>query len=247
MNTENIEKALLGFDDESQTAELAAVAARTSISLTPVNKIALNNFAAQSVQKAVIEKNLTKGQGLLTAQSPNLELETRKNWAGGKIMFADVAKYIRRPITLAAGMVDLFQDTVVKEVGICNISKGRFDDGENIMLERIELGYDRGSGITEKTAQFAPVTNTDDAALFNGELEVVVGGRSILRIPVSSIRDPKKDVVGSLANGFNLNALKLIKEKEEIQVRIHFAGTMASTTNADIIEVKFIGDSTKLR
>jgi hypothetical protein len=39
----------------------------------------------------------------------------------------------------------------------------------------------------------------------------------------------------------------LIKEKEEIQVRIHFAGTMASQANADIIEVKFVGDSTKLR
>jgi len=245
MNT--IEKALLGFEDESESVELGALVRKTGIALTPVNKVALNTFAAQNVQKAIVEKNLTKGQGLLTAQSENLELETKKNWAAGRIMFTDVAKYIRRPITLAAGMVDLFQDNVVKEVGICNISKARLDDGENIMLERIELGYDRGSGIAEKTAQYAPITNTDDPALFNAELELVVGGRSILRIPVSSIRDPKKDVVGSLANGFNLNAPKLIKEKEEIQVRIHFAGTMASSSNADIIEVKFIGDSTKLR
>lgn len=245
MNQENIEKALLGLEDESESTELGAVLRKMNVPLTPANKIAMNQFAAQTVQKNIIQKNLTKGQGLMVAQASNLELETRKNWNAGRISFTDAEKYIRRDISLAAGMVDMFEDSVSKEVGVTNVSKGRLEDGENLMLERIELNFDRGTGITTKTADLAPITNADDNALFNGEIEVMAGGKSIIRVPASSFCVPKAD--GSPANGFNLKAPKLIKEKEEIQVRIHFAGTMASSSDKDIIEVKLIGDSTKLR
>ena len=258
MDTENIDKALLGFDDESESPELAGLGAAIGIKFNQLHRVAANKFAAAKTAKALIQSNLTKGQTLLTAQSQNLEIETRKNWAAGKIMFADVVKYIRRPITNAAGMVDLFQDIVAKEVGISNISKGRLDDGENLMLERIELEYDMPVTVindvdpysaTIKKSDFAPISIlTTDPALMNGELEVVIGGRSMLRIPVASICEPKKDVVGSLANGFNFKAPKLIKEKEEIQVRIHFAGAMVATAlHSQVVTVKFIGDSTKLR
>ncbi len=245
MNQENIEKALLGFEDETESAELGAVLRKMSIPSTPANKIALNQFASQAIQKNILEKNLTKGQSLIIKQAENLELETRKNWNAGRVSFTDAEKYIRRDISLSAGMVDMFEDSVSKEVGVTNVSKGRLEDGENLMLERIEVNYDRGTGITTKTADFAPVTNTDDNALYNGELEVMSGGKSIVRIPVSSFCVPKTQ--GSPANGFNLKAPKLIKEKEEIQVRIHFAGTMNTGSDKDIIEVKLIGDSTKIR
>jgi len=245
MNQENIEKALLGLDDENESTELGLVLRKMNVPATPANKIAMNQFAAQTIQKNIIEKNLTKGQGLIVAQAENLELETRKNWKAGRVSFTDTEKYIRKDISLAAGMVDMFEDSVSKEVGVTNVSKGRLEDGENLMLERIEVNFDRGAGITTKTADLAPVTNADDNALYNGELEIMAGGKSIIRVPVSSFCIPK--VQGSPANGFNLKAPKLIKEKEEIQVRIHFAGTMATSTDKDIIEVKLIGDSTKLR
>ena len=42
--------------------------------------------------------------------------------------------------------------------------------------------------------------------------------------------------------------IREIKEKEEIQVRIHFAGAMVATAlHSQVVTVKFIGDSTKLR
>ena len=253
MNEENIDKALLGFDDESESPELAGLGTAIGMKFAAVQRAAINKFAAVKTKTAIIKSNMTKGQALLTAQSSNLDMETRKNWAAGKIMFTDVVKYIRKDVTGLAGMVDVFVDSITKEVGITNISKARFEDGENMMLERIELEYAKfltpGAGIVAvKVGQYAPIVNTDDSALINGELEVIIGGKSFLRIPVSSICEPKKYVVGSLANGFNFKAPKLIKEKEEIQVRIHFAGTMvAGVGNTQAINVKLIGDSTKLR
>ena len=247
MNQENIEKALLGFDDESESVELGAVLKKMNIPSSPVNKAALNKFAAQSIKRNIVQKNLTKGQGLLYAQASNLELETRKNWDAGRISFTDAEKYIRKDISLGAGMVDLFEDSVAKEVGTTNISKGRLDDGENLMLERVEVSFDRGTGITTKTADFAPVDNTVDNALFNGELEIISGGKTIIRIPLNSFNIPRE--LGCPANGFNLKSPKLIKEKEEIQARIHFPSGIAMTSGSDkdIIEVKFIGTATKIR
>lgn len=216
-----------------------------------VQKIAPDKVAEISkiVAKAFVNSTMTDGQKHLAAKAKLLSQEAQSKLANGQMEFTSLVKYIRRDISLLAGNFNVFEESVDKETGVSNFSKARLSPSENMMLERIELNFDRGTGITTKTADLAPIANTDDNALYNGEVEIQANGRVIANIPVNSFNMPPRGVQGVAGNcnGYNLSAPKLIKEDEDIQIVIKFAGTMATSTDKDIVEFKLIGDGVKVR
>jgi hypothetical protein len=223
---------LLGLE-----AEINKVAPAAAASIMPL------------IKESLIKTTLTDGQKLIAAKSDQLSSDAQRKLENGQLEYTDLVKFIRRDITSQASNFNVFEESVDKEHGVSNFSKARLAAGENLMLERIELSYDRGSAITAKTADLAPVGNSDDNALYNGEISVYAGGKLLLNVPINAMNQPPKGVQGLTANcnGFNLKAPKLIKDNDEIQITIHFAGTMNSGGDKDIVEVKLIGDGIKSR
>jgi hypothetical protein len=217
--------------------------------VSKVNDPAAVKAVNEQTKVILAESVLTPAHKLLIAKSNELEPSTLKKWENNGIEFFDAVKYVRKDVSLLAGSIDIFTDSLDKEPGITNFTKARLDSNENLMLERIELNYDRGTGITTKTADLAPIVSSDDNAIFNGEVEIQVGGKTIAKIPVSSFSDAPKgqNAVEKKCNGFNLSSPKLIKEGEEIQIRLITVGTIASSSDKDIIEFKLLGAATRSR
>ncbi len=236
---------LLGIESEIQEdQELEGLGRR--FNFNAAQRSAIRTYGRKRATRAYRRRGVTKGQSLLVAKAKkNFTADTVKGLKTGVIKFRDGIHYVRVDITGAGGVHEVFTDSLDKVTGITSISKGKLPEGENMMVRRFELNYDSADAITEKTADLAPLTAGDDNALFNGEIEVRIGQRSVFRQPVNRFLQPDKKIVGSPANGVNLDAPILIKEKEDIQVLFHFAGTMTVVaTNKEIAEIVFVGDAT---
>ena len=196
-----------------------------------------------AIRKMPVRSTVTKGQALLFSKRSKLNTSTREAIKNGEVKFRDLLFYIRRNITAEAGMTDTIEAKIDKEAGVTNLEKGMLPAKVNMMLSRVEINFDQASDITEKTADLDPLTSSDDNAIYNGELELLVGSRTIFRLPVNSFVHPDRRSPEGPKNGFNLSAPVLIKENENIQARFHLVGTLpASSTANSIVEVKLIGD-----
>lgn len=221
--------------------ELGAVALVNKGVITAAQKPAVQQQIQKAVAQTTAAKFMTKDQALMAAQIENLPEETKARWKAGALRYKDSVKYVKRMITSANSMFEVFNDTLDKVIGITNLSKQKLDVGEVLNIRRIELQYDNGAGITEKTAKYAPLTASDDAALLNAEVELKIGGVSMIKIPANSFVQPDSSAIGSPANGFNLKAPILVDDKQEIQIYIHFPQAMTSNATNDAIEFKLIG------
>lgn len=237
--------------EESANAMLGAVAAQemaTKVGLTSTQAEAVKNVIQQATTAVAASKFMTKDQALLAANASKLSQEIQKRWAEGRVRYYDPIKYVRKVITSANGIVEIFTDALDKVVGITNISKGKLDEGEAMNIRRIELMYDNGAGITEKTADFAPLAATDDNAVLNGEVELKISGLTVLKLPANSFTQPDRTVQGSQANGVNLNAPIPVSDKDDIQILMHFPQVVTSGGGtADVIEFKIVGAGIKPR
>lgn len=239
-----LEKAGAFMLGEIQVAELVkngVITASQSAEVKKAISLVANGVAAS--------KFMTKEQALLIANKDRLPDSTVSKLEKGDLRFVDIVKYVNKAITAGAGIVEVFTDGLDKEVGISNISKGKLDKGENMVLRRVELMYDNiAAGATTKTADYAPLAATDDNALLNGEIELKIAGTSVMKVPTNSFTQPDRKVVGSQANGFNLDAPILITEDDDIQILINFAGTMTSAGGTlDFTQFKLIGAASRPR
>jgi len=240
---------LLGIDDElEEDLDLEGLGRRYGMSQRL--KKGVKRYGNRKARKAMVKRNITKGQASLTAKVKTLDTDTRKKWKEGTLQFDDGVFFVRKDITDASGIVEVFTDALDKATGITNISKGKLPEFVNLALERVELRYDVLATANQALTVFdyLPLAETDDPALMNGELEMLVEGKPIFKILVNKFLEPDKKVVGSPACGFNFKAVKHIREARDIQFRIHFAGTMTNAgTDTHAIEITLKGDATKPR
>ncbi|MCK4661348.1 MAG: hypothetical protein KAT68_00670 [Bacteroidales bacterium] len=241
---------LLGINDvdsEEELTELEGLEGRRRFS-----RGAMRRYAGKRVRKAVQKKYVTKGQVSIASNFGELSKQTQALMKQGKIQYGDEPFYIRKAISGGSGIIELFEDSIDKSSGVTNISKGKLATYINLAFERIEVNHETSTTVTDvKDCAFTPMTPaTTDLALLNGEIEVIVAGKTLLKTPLNQCVQPKKGIIGGLANGFNLKAVKLVKEDEPIQIRLHIAaGKTIDTTAAkkDFIEVVMLGASTKQR
>ncbi len=204
-------------------------------------------YSNRRVRSALNRRNMTRGQSHLVTKSHGFSQETRNKLKSGTLQYGDGIYYIRRKIT-GSGIIELFDDTIDRKVGITNLSKGKLSDHVNLALERVELNYAHEStDIGAGKASYEPISITDDASLRNAEMEVMAAGKSIFKLPVNKFCDEQKDI-RSKANGYNLEALKMIKEGNDIQIRLHLGETLAAdATDFHYVEVSLRGAETKPR
>jgi len=217
--------------------ELGAVVKQMS----PAQAQAVNAIVNKTAASANLSRIASPAQLLLQSKAQDLSSETIRKWKEGTIKIQVAEYYVRRLITSKNGIFDLLDSTVDKVEGYSNIDKQRLDDGKNLAVSRVELGIDTQAGITAVTADLAPVTNAEDNAVYNGEIELTADGETKFKLPVNSFNIPREN--GSPANGFNFATPILLKERQVLKARLYLVGDGVSAT-ATVFEVKLIGEET---
>jgi len=224
----------------------AAVMLQKLQAAIPASAMPIAQAAVTAAKNAgMAEKYLSKGAAFMQMKAAKLDPDTIKKWQDGELQFNDGVFYARKIISLASGNVEIFSDALLKVDGVSNISKGKLADGINLALERLELNFDRGTGITEKTAALTALVVSDDPALRNGVIELRINGKTVREIPVNQFNKARK--VGDPLNGYDFKHPILVKAGDDIQIVVHFVGTMVTSTDVDVIEFVLIGDATGLR
>ena len=233
--------------EESANAMLGNVAEREldAANLSAEQLGAVRRVIARRGRAIAISKFMTKQQSLLAANSKRLPQETQKRWADGRMRFYDPVKYVRKVVTSLGGRIEIFTDDLDKIPGITNISKGKLNEGEALNLGRIELMVDTQAGIDEKTADLAPISTSEDNAILNGEVELVIGGMVVVAIPANRFTHPEPGESNSAANGFNLKAPIPISDKDDIQIYLVTPKGNAISATATVIEFALIGAGVK--
>jgi len=255
---ENTIDTLMGIDniaenDEFLTDEdLEGLAARWKMKKNILRRRIQPVFAKKQAQTRKVEiqrrarLTATKGQTLMFAKVKQLDVDTQRAISSGNVKFKDQVYYVRRDISAKSGMIDLIESKIDKDPGVTNLEKGKLPSLVNFMLQRVEINVADATDITTKTADLAPMTNAIDNALYNGEVELLIGNRTIFKMPVNSFLNPDRKNPEGSKNGFNFSAPELIKEATDINLRLHLVGTIAAKgTPAEkyfIIEAKLIGD-----
>jgi len=233
--------------EESANAMLGNVAEREldAANLSAEQLGAVRRVFARRGRRIAISKFMTKQQSLLAANSERLPQETQKRWADGRMRFYDPVKYVRKVVTSLGGRIEIFTDDLDKIPGITNISKGKLNEGEALNLGRIELMVDTQDGINEKTADLAPISTSEDNAILNGEIELVIGGMVVVAIPANRFTHPEPGESNSAANGFNLKAPIPISDKDDIQIYLVTPKGNSISATATVIEFALIGAGVK--
>ena len=104
------------------------------------------------------------------------------------------------------GQLDIVDQAVAETEGITNIPFGKVPSDMNGVFMRIEVDIKTTAGVALKTAAYAPLATTDDAAIMNGSLELKIAGKRLLKIPMSSFHHSPNvaDQCTLLQNGYNL-------------------------------------------
>lgn len=235
--------------EEGANAMLGSVAVRelTAANLSAEQLGVVKRVIRHTAKAVAVSKFMTKDQALLAANIKDLPAETQKRWAEGRMRYYDPIKYVRKVITSLGGRIDMFTDDLDKIVGITNISKGKLNEGEAMNLRRIELMVDTQAGIDEKTADLSPITNAEDNAIFNGEVELHLGGTVALTIPANRFTHPEPGESNSPANGFNLKSPIPLSDKDDIQIFLVTPKGNAVSAVATVIEFALIGAGVKPR
>lgn len=235
--------------EEGANAMLGSVAVRelTAANLSAEQLGVVKKVIARTNKAVAVSKFMTKDQALLAANVKDLPAETQKRWAEGRMRYYDPIKYVRKVITSLGGRIEMFTDDLDKVVGITNISKGKLNESEAMNLRRIELMIDTQAGIDEKTADLSPITAAEDNAVFNGEIEFVLGGTVAMTIPANRFVHPEPGESNSPANGFNLKSPIPISDKDDLQIYLVTPKGNAVSAVATVIEFALIGAGVKPR
>lgn len=246
---ENDDVILLGIPEESDR-ELDLLGKRFSIPMTKNIRQFAKAAANLRMKKSFQFRNLNKGQRELNVKVNELPEQTQNQIKKKNIQLFDGNYYIRKQISGGGAdtVIQLFDDTIDKVVGICNISKQKLPEYVNLILQRIEGGYYNHATLTDaKLALYEPFEyGTTDIALMNSELEITVGGSSLLRVPINRIVEGIEGDINSLLNGYNIEAPKLVVEQQNIQALLHMPAAFQLAGN-HFIEIKFIGNETRLK
>jgi len=109
-------------------------------------------------------------------------------------------------IMTSLGQLDIVDTSVAESEGVTNLNFGRIPVDCHGVITRVELSMKTTGGVAIKTAAYAPIASTDDAALRNGSLEVKIAGKRIMKLPVDAFSHSPSiaDQATLLQNGYNL-------------------------------------------
>lgn len=206
---------------------------------------------ASKVVSKMAERFVTREQHYLRLKASELPEEVRARIKSGDIRYGDGMHYVRIAIANGTGnIVPVFSDSLNKQIGITNISKGRLSNLVNLALGRIEIRYAEAANTAkEYEVNYQALTPASSpAALLNAEIEFTVQGKVVAKLPASRFIESANNASDGYKDGFNLDTPYLIKENEDIQINIHIAGVMPSTADKKhFVEFVLRGAETRSR
>jgi len=217
--------------------------------VSDAKKEKIKKFAQRRTRRALGIKVASKAEAVLAMNKNKFGVGTKTSMDNMNIM--SIAHYIRSKVT--AGVNPMFNDAVDKVEGVTSISKQKLSSGQNMVIDRIEIGY--ANDATDKSVQsvdyLPPVHETNAgapalamAAILNGEIEILVDSTQVFKSPVKAFVEPPKN--GGLKNGFNLDSPIFIPEEKTIQINFIAANGVGLTSGYNYLEVILKGISTRL-
>lgn len=138
----------------------------------------------------------------------------------GKQKFRDETHYIRQSIA-GGGIINLITGADLIKKGVNTFNNNRIKQGTAMLVDRIEIevALQQAAGTTASKAIYKPVDDTiADSAVANAEIEVLIDDRQVFFGTLSQFRQAKVNCPNGVQNGFNLDAPKLVKDTNKIDI-----------------------------
>lgn len=276
-STEDALLGLMGIDDDSLGAVITRSLATKGVpmkTLAPQTQKAIiattKQVAVMKTQKDNRSKLLTRGGRFLMHEMNTLEEETKRAIKEERLQLVDRDLYARIRLTGQTGQIYLLEaNNKIKRVGHTNFINDFLPDYNNMVINRIRLGY-ATSPLAYSTNGTASTTASTEgsviylnsftpaqipAAVLNGELIIEQNGTPILIIPIVRFFNVGNTnfTTGSQGYGdaYQLENMKLLKEKHPITIYIRTADGVPVTLPAGAVEhyleVRLIGVCTTHR
>lgn len=261
---DGVENNLMGVSDDDLGAVFNSRLAKKGLpAMNPAQtKSAVQvtkQVAVKSIEKANKGNTYTRTQRFLNANINALDADTKEELLKGNLQNQDTEFYLRRKLAAGAGaIIPLLETSSVRKCGVTNFDKAHLPNLMNFVLGRVRLGYyfaksaaeNEGDGIYMNS--FNPGTpGSIPAAILNGELEIQQNGAPIVSMPIRRFFNlsamPMSNGVGGASDTVQLEALKLIKAGQPIDISIRLAEGVALPVGNHMFEVCLTGVATRRR
>lgn len=248
---------LASIDDSNDDAIIEGLGRRVRSPFNPQQKQAVKNFAAEKSRTSLLSSVQSSSQRYMLAKTGELDKQVQADISSGKARFVTDQLYIRKK--LDATTIQMLKTADVEKLGTRNINSNRLIS-KNIAVNAIKLAYGFSASVTADPANIA-YTNAMDAetagssplaiptAFINGEVEILIEGTQVLRLPVKRFFREGFSVgtgVEGTHDALHLESPILIKENQTIDIIIKCADGVAITmdsTNNHYVEVNLFGAS----
>jgi len=278
MNKINID-ALVGLgeiDDLELDYAINGLGAMIKAPFTPAQKSGVAKLVKQQTTNALIATSVAPAARFIMSQADKLGKQVQSDMAQGKSRFMTRDYYFRRKIVPSAGQTaELLKQSDVIKVGIQNLDKNYFPEGENIAIDKIKFsyGFDAagsktnpdevdysnatesmfgvGSTTTDMASDATITQKLVDTLVLNGELKIFVEGGEVLSLPVKKFfRDKFSMSTQTEGNDdcVHLECPIMVKQNQRVGAILYYAtnGT-AIVTRTHFVELRLMGVSTAPR
>ncbi|MFD3001439.1 hypothetical protein ACFS7Z_13790 [Pontibacter toksunensis] len=170
------------------------------------------------------------------------------NGATQNVQFNNGDYYLRSKIT-AGGILELIDSNTKKVDGLSSFDGRSLEDGVNLALEKVRFAYGTSAtvgGATDPVAiKYSTAYADVPAALANADLVISQHGKQILSVPVQRfLLGAASNRPAGLEDAYELDAIRLIKEKTELSIAIRFPKGATLPDANHFIELHLIGSTT---
>ena len=196
--------------------------------------------------RTISRRFTTKSQALLAEKQDRFNAVDQRLLKSGDLIMRDTVEYIAKEVTGLSGIIKMI-DTTDEEVGILSFDdKGQVKDGENISVERIELGYFTDASVTDpKLAEWTEFLMSDEDAIANAELELWADNDLLVHIPMNALSVRKEDAIFF---GYDLMRPILLESKQKIEIKLEVpTGSTIDATAKHHLKFFLVGSKTTKR
>ncbi len=179
------------------------------------------------------------------------DAQSLQKYLNGDLRFLDVSLYRAVLIDGFQGIQKVWDSTVAKAVGVCNVDRAKLDKDVHVCIDTILIGYaNSGGASTDPTtiSNWSHKSNTWLAGLVNAEIQILQDGNVLTsEIPARLCGSMADSTFGTgRAEGYILKNPVVLEGDKTFEVRVNFPQAIAAA-NTDFMRIDLIGVSTRKR
>ncbi len=198
----------------------------------------------------MLKSDYTKEQRFLKGKQDLFPKQTLAELKAGKVRFIDSDITHTAEISEAGGIYDLLRTTNDKEVGKSDFDSNKLEQGVNVAVGRIKIGYGKDATVNNTTAD--KIAYSSDVSVFPVELlraKLIIkqDGKTLMKLPVErfTVSDKSAKTQGE-EDVLHLGTPVILIEQKPIDIQLEFNPGAGITAGADdhFIQVRLIGTET---